>query len=211
MDDPGACCDPSVVDLGADLAPVARRLASVGFAALWRGEALTAVELLPDGPDATGTVEALVRRGRAEVDPAGRLVGIHGLTLRTTRHSFEHDGTVRQTWCAFDSVGIPAALGIEATVRTRCPACGEAVSTKVSGREVDVSDLVLWLPEVSSTANLMADFCAAADIYCSAPHLTRHVGDGGRGRMTSLADAVEIGCATWLDVAGIAGPPSGSR
>lgn len=202
MDDRSGCCDPSAVDLEADLAPVARRLASEGFAALWRGEALTAGELLPDVPDAAEAVEALVRRGRAEVDVAGRLVGIHGLTLGATQHSFEHDGAVRHTWCAFDSVGIPAALAIEATVRTRCPACGEAVSAKVSGREVDVSDLALWLPEVSSTANLMADFCAAADIYCSTTHLTQQLGDIGRGRMTSLADAVEIGCVTWLDVAG---------
>src|SRR5437868_1820615 len=69
----------------------------------------------------------LAERGGAHLDHDGRLVGVHGLTLRPARHSFAHTGRTHWTWCAFNSVGIPAALGIDAEVRTTCPACHQAL------------------------------------------------------------------------------------
>src|SRR5581483_5403579 len=95
------------------LDPPARELAVAGFAALWHGRAVSPEALLPGRAGEAGRVLAeLVGQGRAEVDGAGRVVGVHGLTLRPTRHRFVHRGRPHFTWCAFDAVGIPAALSL---------------------------------------------------------------------------------------------------
>lgn len=206
MDESQSCCDPTAEGvLRADLTEVALRLSRAGFAALWGGRPLEPAVLLPDAPDAAAEASAvLAARGRAELDAAGRLVGIHGITLHETRHSFVHDGTVRHTWCAFDSVGIPAALGIDATVQTSCPACSQPLSIEVRAGRIAVHDCaVLWLPSASPSMHLIQEFCSAADLYCSEAHLRQWVTDSARGRLTRLDEAVELGCTTWLDIVGM--------
>lgn len=85
------------------------------------------------------TVVALAERARCEIEDR-RLVGIHGLTLRTTRHHFVHHARTHQTWCAFDSIGIPAALAIDAVAHTDCP---------TYGRHIDVEMIGVSLPPVA--------------------------------------------------------------
>jgi hypothetical protein len=68
-------------------------------------------------------VDLVVSVGMAEVDD-GTIVGIHGLIL---------DGVEVWTWCAYDIVGIAAALGAEAVGKTECGACGGR-SRSSSGR-----------------------------------------------------------------------------
>jgi hypothetical protein len=58
----------------------------------------------------------------AEVDD-GTIVGMDGLTTRRTRHGLVLDGVELWTWCAYDIVGIAAALEAEAIGRTRYGAC----------------------------------------------------------------------------------------
>lgn len=202
MTEQTGCCDPGSDILRADLDEIALRLATAGFAALWRGHALGPAELFADDPDAAAeAVIAMADRGRAEVDSRGRLIGIHGLTLRATRHSFEHRGTRRHTWCAFDSVGIPAALGFDATARTDCLACGAPLTVEVRHGRVDADGSVLWLPTPENTSHLMNDFCAAADLYCSPEHLQQRLDpETALGRATALREAVALGCETWADV-----------
>jgi hypothetical protein len=105
---PPACCDGDL--LRAELGVAAMHLAVAGFVAVWHGMAGDVVDLLPPGADVS-IVALQAAKGRLEVDDGGALVGIHGLTLRSTRHRFVHDGRSHHTWCAFDSIGIPAAPG----------------------------------------------------------------------------------------------------
>jgi alkylmercury lyase len=180
-------------------------MAATGFAALWHGRSPEPGELLPGRPEHAAKVLAeLVASGRAEVDAAGRLVGVHGLTLRATRHHFVHAGRARSTWCAFDSVGIPAALSLDATAHTDCPTCGRPLTVEVRHGEAPNDLLVLWLPAPDDRSNLMNDFCAAADLYCSEEHLRQRIDPrGAPGRVADLAAAAVIGRDTWADVAGI--------
>ena len=67
-------------------------------------------------------VDLVVSVGMAEVDD-GTIVGMDGLTTRRTRHGLVLDGVELWTWCAYDIVGIAAALEAEAIGRTRCGAC----------------------------------------------------------------------------------------
>lgn len=206
MTDSSGCCDSAGGDLlRTGLGEVGLELATAGFVELWHGRALDPGELLP-GKRALAAQAArdLTSLGRAELDGDGRLVGIHGLTLRRTRHSFEHDGRVHHTWCAFDSVGIPAALRLDASAATDCPACGALLLLEVRGGSVDDSDVVLWLPTPASTKHLINEFCASADLYCSIEHLEDRVDvASGGGRAVTLADAATLGADTWADVVGV--------
>lgn len=122
MSDPKECCDGGL--LRRDLDEVALKLAVAGFATLWRGDRRPPSELLPTQPGAALVAHELAAHGRAEVDHEGRLVGVHGLTMRPTRHRFTDAGHEHHTWCAVDSIGIPAALDVENVAHTDCPGCG---------------------------------------------------------------------------------------
>lgn len=198
-------CDLGTGLLRADLSDVALEVAAKGFAALWHGRTPEAGELLPARPALAADVLAeLVASGRAEVDAAGRVVGVHGLTLRASRHHFLHAGRAHRTWCAFDSVGIPAALSLDATAHTDCPTCSRPLTVEVRDGEARDDLLVLWLPAPDDRSNLINDFCAAADLYCSEEHLHQRIEPGrASGRIADLAAAVALGRDTWADVADI--------
>ena len=87
------CCDVDGDLLREDLNAAALELAANGFTALWHARRPTLDELLPGrGELADDVLVELVRRGRAELDPDGLLLGVHGLTGRATRHGFTHAG-----------------------------------------------------------------------------------------------------------------------
>jgi alkylmercury lyase len=190
--------------LRGDLSDLALEIAATGFAALWNGQATRPDELVPGRPrDVRQAMTELVQRGRAEVDDQGRLVGIHGLTLRPSRHNFVHAGRTHSTWCAFDCIGIPAALGINAEAHTRCPACDQSLQVSTRSGRPEPSEVVLWVPS-SDVGNLMADFCAAADLYCKREHLEQRVQTTTEtGEVFDVATAAELGRTTWADVAGL--------
>jgi len=180
------------------------QLLAAGFAAIWQGRPVRPAELLDGRGDLASEITAeLASQGRAEVDGAGQLTGIHGLTLRTTRHRFVHHQRDHRTWCAFDSVGIPAALGLNATAHTDCPTCGQALIVDIVGGIPRRDGPVVWLP-THSGGNVVAEFCASADLFCSLEHLHDRIDTvRAHGRVASLAAAAGLGRAAWADVAGI--------
>lgn len=188
-----------------DLPAAAIELAVNGFAALWNARRPTPDELLPGREElANEALIELVRRGRAEVDADGVLIGVHGLTARPTRHRFLHGGRHHYTWCAFDSVGIPAALSLDAAATSDCPTCGRRLTVELREGEAAEEVIALWLPTPERTSDLMKDFCASADLYCSAEHLRQRVDvHENNGRVLSLEEALVLGRETWSDVADV--------
>lgn len=183
------------------MSALALEIAVTGFAALWRGDARDPNDLVhAERSSVDEVIAALIERGRCEVEH-GRLVGIHGLTLRPTRHQFVHADRLRHTWCAFDAVGIPAALQIDATTRTDCPTCQRPLRVDIrAGDPVTGADLVLWLPAAMGE-HLMESFCAAADVYCSLAHLEQRIDAAtADGEIVDLDRAAALGRETWADV-----------
>ena len=68
------------------------------------------------------------------------------------------DGTEFRTWCAYDSIGIAAALQTDASIRTDCAVCGTeiALDTHAGRPPVDRPER-LWL--ASGGTDLRGDFC----------------------------------------------------
>jgi alkylmercury lyase len=113
-------------------------------------------------------IDLVVSVGMAELDD-GTIGGIDGLTRRRTRHGLNLDGVEVWTWCAYDIVGIAAALGADAVGSTRCGACGRPIEVAIrEGRPEGTA--VGWLPD-ESCSNVMAEFCPSALLFCSRAHL----------------------------------------
>jgi alkylmercury lyase len=188
-----ACCNSLLHDDDA----AARRLGIEGFHALWHGEQ-PAVSDLCDDP---GVVERLVNAGRLELDDEGRVAGVHGLVARETRHRILLASRAVHTWCAFDAIGIPAALEVDATAETACPTCEQPISlTTEQGVVSDHGELCLWLP-AADCRHLIDDFCRHANLFCNREHLVAAVGTDAEGDVLSVSEAAALGRRTWNDVA----------
>ena len=198
-----------VEDLSAGVAETVRRIAIAGFHALWEGRTPMLGEL--GGGDRATFDEAVAHLragGRIEIASDGRLMAVHGLTRRPTRHRIEHHGGCVNTWCALDAIGIPAALGIDARAITTCPTCNrELVVTLVSGRPAPPAGAVLWYPETAGTwEHLVDQFCSGANLFCNLDHLRDRMGpETASGAIMTVDEVAEIGREAWADVSTIGG------
>lgn len=179
-------------------------LQSAGFTALRRGLRPTAAELAFPARLDVGRAEAaaarLLARETLLVADDGRIEGIAGLTLRPTRHLLTHDGTSIHTWCAFDSVGIPAAMGVDATATTDCGRCGTPIEVEIRAGEVGATDVWGWMPALDPDETaLITNFCSNANLFCDQAHLDAWRESAGRpaGDPCTLDEFLEMGRATW--------------
>jgi len=105
-------------------------------------------------PDTTRRALRLVESaGMAETNE-DRVVGIDGLTTRATRHEIELNGVSLWTWCAYDIVGIAAALGADAAGETACGWCNRPIEVAVRKGRPAGGTTVGWLPK-ESCSNVM--------------------------------------------------------
>ena len=83
-----------------------------------------------------GAWDVLVELG-GEVDSSGRIVAFGGLSLPATGHRFELPGRVLYTWCAVDTLLLPALVGETALVESPCAATGTIVRLKVGPEGIE--------------------------------------------------------------------------
>ena len=176
-----------------------------GFAALLDGRPSTIPGLavaagVSDRPAVVAAVAALVAAGRATTTADGRVDGIAGLTARPTRHAIERPGAPRlQTWCAFDAVAIPAALGWTADAVTTCGSCRADLRVPLVDGE-PLGDAWGWLPP-GDCEHVLRDFCAAADLFCDRAHLDAWRAAAGHppGEPHPAPDLADLGRTAWAD------------
>lgn len=149
-------------------------------------------------PEATRqAAQEVATVGMAELDERA-VVGMDGLTTRTTKHSINLDGVKLWTWCAYDIVGISAALGTDARGSTRCGSCGRRIEVVVRRGKPDDGTVVGWLPN-EACANVMAEFCPSALFFCSTEHLDDwlSISDKRGGEAMNLPALAERGRVEW--------------
>lgn len=109
--------------------------------------------------------------GRAEMDDEGHLLGLFGLTLKPTQYHMELRGTRFFTWCAFDSVGIPAALRESAEVTSECTHCRREIHlTIVDGVSPSAPVVISWRPRQCDSVR--EEFCPTVNFFCDEGHFT---------------------------------------
>jgi alkylmercury lyase len=147
-------------------------------------------------------LEDMARAGRIDRDQQGRVLGAAGLTLGDGPHGLATGGHPFRTWCAFDALGIPAALGRDARVATVCGVCGRPIELR-EGRPNGRTSVRLWLS--AGGGDMRADFCTPTVLLCSPAHARAWAERyGGHGRALPLGEAADLGARNWASAAAMA-------
>ena len=104
-------------------------------------------------------IQRLSGRGVLVVEPdTGEITGARGISLAETSHRLLLDGRQRYAFCAVDAVGIPAALGAEATIDSHCHHCRTPLRlTAKDGVVVEAPEgIVIWAVERDLSRSLRA-------------------------------------------------------
>ena len=176
--------------------------------------AVTLVRLLAHGEPVTiaalaqattrspeGVAAQVGRWPNVERDENAAVVGFSGLTLRPTAHVFEVEGRRLHTWCAWDTLFLPAMLDTTAHVRSTCAVTGaevELVVTPAAVKHAEPQRLHVSFPSLAATdtANITGSFCC---------HVHFLAGDGAAqawrnvhpaGEVLDLQAAFALGCGT---------------
>jgi hypothetical protein len=181
-------------------------LREAGFALLFRDRrpvdlvdlaAATGLEI----EAASGVVATLAEAGWLDLDRSGHVTGAAGLSLETGPHGLMLGDAAFRTWCAYDSLGIAAALGADALVETACGQCQAPISLAFRGGtpERDGPER-LWLAD--GGADLRGSFCTPTVLLCGKEHgMAWAEAHGGRGRLLDLIEGSVQGGADWAGCA----------
>ncbi len=185
----------------------AGQLREVAFALLLTRSRALAVTDLAAAIDAsisatTETIDRLAAAGWLDVDDEGRVVGAAGLSLTKGPHSLKFgDGKQFKNWCAYDSLGIAAALTADATVETACGACDRAIRISfVGGFPSGSGPELLWLADGGD--DLRRSFCAPTVLLCGPEHAGAWAeAQNGQGRLLNVVEAARLGGIDWAGCA----------
>ena len=113
-------------------------------------------------------------------------------------HRLLLDGRGLHTWCAFDTLGIPAALDVDAVARSACPTCGAEIVLGLPAGRPPAGPVVGWWPEAPS-GPVNEAFCPTASLFCNHEHLDtwRAAHPLEPGVVLSLPELAERGRPTW--------------
>ena len=147
------------------------------------------------------SVAVLAKAGWLDLDDDGRVSGAAGLSLRTGPHGLTVGGAPFRTWCAFDALGIPAALAADGELLTTCAVCGRQLRVSFdAGRPDRSGPELLWLAE--GGADLRGSFCAPTVLLCGNDHGRQWAEThGDRGELLDLETASRRGSVDWADCA----------
>jgi alkylmercury lyase len=184
----------------------AGQLREVAFALLLRDRRLIETSELAAArglhPDAIrDAVVTLARAGWLDLDDAGRVARAAGLSLAAGPHRLTIDETPFRTWCAYDSLGIAAALGSDARVETTCAVCQAPIHLRFQGGVPErYGPERLWLADGGS--DLRGSFCTPTVLLCGDDHAVAWAqAQGGHGRLLDLTEAARFGAMDWAGCA----------
>jgi alkylmercury lyase len=173
---------------GCEDAPLARAL----LRELAGGEPV-ALSMLPDGAELV-----LARWPNVRYDEAGRVVAFSGLSLAPTSHRFSVGGRQLYTWCAWDTLFLPAMLDQSAHVESSCPVTGSDVRLTVDANRVRSFDpQPLWVSfppaATTSTADITGTFCCHVHFLATIAAAEQWLSQRLEGIVLDLDDAYDLG------------------
>ncbi|HJT63891.1 MAG TPA: organomercurial lyase [Candidatus Limnocylindria bacterium] len=184
---------------GDDQVELVRRTAFALLVRDGRPIAADALAAATDGVDPQQVAEALeelAANGLIDRGATGAVVGAGGLTLAAAPHGLILRGRDYRTWCAYDALGIAAALGESAAISTRCGVCERAIALPLPGGATADRPERLWL--AAGGPRMREDFCEPTVLLCSAEHAaTWSERQAGRGRIIDLGTASRLGAGAW--------------
>ena len=180
-----------------------RTVRAAGFRLLLARGAPIAVDVLAEviGAGARSVRSALdesVRNGRARVDDAGRLVGTGGLSVVPHRHEMLVGERQFWTWCAYDAIGILAALEADGLIRTSDPASSKHLEIVFSKGCAAEGSAVLFVPRFDSCSSVIDEWCPNANLFESEANARAWAERRCiAGEVLSMSQASRVGASSW--------------
>ena len=180
---------------GSDDGPLARAL----LRQLTRAEPVPVAALAAtSGRDVHDVAATLARWPNVRRDQQGRVEAFGGLSLRPTKHRFEIGRRRLYTWCAWDTLFLPALLDDQARVQSTCPITGSEVSLTVApDRVLATQPADAWVsfpaPEQTSTDDIVESFCCHVHFLAGADTAGRWASARPDAFVLGVDDAFELG------------------
>jgi alkylmercury lyase len=140
----------------------------------------------------------LARWPNVDYDKSGRVVAFGGLSLTPTAHRFTVGGRLLYTWCAWDTLFLPAMLGQSADVESTCPSTGSDVRLTVDPNGVRRADpQPLWVSfppaATTSTADITGTFCCHVHFLATLAAAEQWLSQHPEGTVLDLDEAYALG------------------
>ena len=146
-----------------------------------------------------------------ERDSDENIIGLMGLSLNEDwPHRFTADGVPLRTWCAWDTLFLPAMVGKRVVVESESPVSGETVRLVVSPEKVEGStppDAVISiatidpaLHDVSSVEAIWSNFCHQVYFFTSRAEAEQWAEGKNNIAILSVHDAYELGKQAFSDL-----------
>jgi alkylmercury lyase len=180
---------------GRDDAPLARAL----LRELAAGQPVSAEALATStGRDHDDVATTLARWPNVHRTQQGRVEAFGGLSLRPTRHRLDVGGRRLYTWCAWDTLFLPALLDDRAKVESTCPLTGAEVRLTVAPDRVLTAhpeDVGVSFPAPGHTATdeIVESFCCHVHFLAGVDTASRWTRARPGTFALRLADAFELG------------------
>ena len=139
-----------------------------------------------------------------ERDANDNVIGLMGLSLdEDWPHRFNVDGVPLRTWCAWDTLFLPAMVDKRVVVESESPVSGETVSLVVSpervescapsGAVVSIATIDPALHDVSSVEAIWSNFCHQVYFFPSRTEAEKWAEGKNNIAILSVHDAYELG------------------
>jgi hypothetical protein len=164
-----------------------------------------AAALASDPDQVNRALARLDHQGRVGLTAAEAVTGSHGLSVTPTRHELllhEDSGEQRRfwTWCAWDAVGILAALEASGQVRSTSPASGAPVEVTFHRGSIYRADpaLVVFFADADCCGSVVEQWCPLVNFFEHAGAAKAWAAEHGvRGTAVPLAEATDRGKDAW--------------
>ena len=212
-----SCCGGDHCDAESDVATLGGRIRKVAFQHLLQTRQPVFVSMIADElGEPRDRVEAVISaldcQGRIRRTRNGAVVGSAGLSVEPSRHELYFGGRRFWTWCAYDALGILAALRADGRVLSKSPLTGVAIEIRFQHGSPEPKDAVLFLPDffasrpestpsLAPDVSVFDDLCPQANLFesraAASAWTERH---RVAGQILWLTEAVALGGKEWQPV-----------
>ncbi len=154
-------------------------------------------------------------RQSTERDSDDNIIGLLGLSLNQDwAHKLIMNGTTFRTWCAWDTLFLPAMLGEEVVVESDSPVSGTTVRLTVTpegvrsaspeGAVVSIATIDPEIHDVSSVEAIWSNFCHQVFFFASMDEASVWAEGKSNIQLVSVADGFEVGRLAFSELRGYA-------
>jgi hypothetical protein len=146
----------------------------------------------------SSSIKEMQRTGHIQLDSEAFVVGAVGLSLIPTTHEISIDGRKFWAWCAFDVIGIFAALHASGFVQSLDPSCHEKLRLEfVKGVPQDRA-LTVFMADLPSGSSICGNWCSKVNFFTSVQSAHAWIQmNQAKGSLISVENLLPVAQEVW--------------